>query len=213
MKNWRIWVILSLFLVMGAGFYFFSSLEESQPYQGVELSGIAPDFRLIDQNGNAISLSGFRGKIVVLTFMDSQCKDTCPLTSAHLLQAYERLDQSKADQVVFFAVNVNIQANTMTDVAQATQNWHLEKIPSWHFLTGDAAELKPIWKNYGVAAEANGEAGEIVHTPGVFLIDRGGQKRWYISTPYSSEGSVEWTLPLSELLIRHLQKLLNENPS
>ena len=211
-KHWRIWFVISLILITGAGFYILSRPEESQPYQGVELSDAAPDFRLIDQNGDPISLSNFRDKVVVLTFMDSQCEDVCPLTSAHLIQAYEGLDQSEAAQVVFLAVNVNIDANEVTDVSLATKNWRLDQIPNWHFLTGSVEELTSVWSEYGVAVNSQ-SLGEIMHTPGVFLIDRVGQKRWYISTPYSNEGNAEWTLPLSELLVRHLQKLLNEGPS
>lgn len=208
-KNWRLWFVFSLVFIVGAGVYLFPRLNENRSYQGAELSGLAPDFELMDQNGNPISLSDFRGRVVVLTFMDSQCMDVCPLTSAHLLQAYERLDKSETDQVVFLAVNVNIRANTAADVSDATRNWRLEKIPDWHFLTADSDDLESVWRDYGIAVEAN--SGEILHTPGVFLIDPEGQKRWYISTSYSENGNAEWTLPLNELLVGHIRRLLQEN--
>ncbi len=211
MKSWRIWLIAASIVIAGTVGYFSSApLESAESYAGTELSGIAPDFRLMDQYGRLISLSEFGGKVVVLTFMDSQCKEVCPLTAAQLLQAYKRLDQSDADQVVFLAVNVNIHANTVSDVVQATQRWHLDEIPSWHFLTGDPEELESVWKDYGVAAEAIAGSGEIMHTPGVFLIDPGMQKRWYISTPYSTEGNAEPALSLSELLIVRIAEILGD---
>ncbi len=209
-KNWWIWLILLLLLIIGVSIYFFSRSEESQPYEGTELSGIAPDFRLMDQHSNLISLSNFRGRIVVLTFMDSQCKDICPLTSAQLLQAYKRLNPSEVNRVVFLAVNVNAQANTEADVLLATQKWRLGEILSWHFLTGDSEDLESVWKDYGVAAETDVESGEIMHTPGVFLIDPAMQKRWYISTPYSTEGNAGPALPLSELLVDHIREILRD---
>ena len=205
MKHWLIWLVSAVTLIAGAGVYFLlSSQGRTGSYQGVELSGEAPDFRLTDQNGSLINLSDFRGKVVVLTFMDSTCKDTCPLTAAQFRQAYRKFDQTKSSQVAFIGVNVNVEANKVTDVSEITKTWHLEEIPSWHFLTGSREELKGVWKDYGIAVIPSADGKEIMHTPGVFLIDPSGQKRWYISTPYSTD----LTLPLSELLLKHIREIL-----
>ena len=211
MKDWRIWLILGSIVIAGTlGYFSWMSRESAPPYEGTELSGEAPDFILTDQNGSMISLSNFRGKVIVLTFMDSKCKDTCPLTAAQLRLAYQQLDQTEASQVAFIGVNVNVEANAIADVYEITQTWHLDEIPIWHFLTGSADELTPVWKAYGVAAVPQ-LAGEIIHTPGVFLIDKVGQERWYISTPYSEDGNTESTLPLSDLLVSHIREILEEN--
>ena len=211
MKNLRIWFILALVVIAGGVVYFAStSLRDGQDYQGTELDGIAPDFRLIDQNGAFVSLSDFRGKVVVLTFMDSQCKDTCPITGAHFRQAYKQLNQNEASQVVFLGVNVNVKANTVADVFETTRAWHMDEIPGWHFLTGEAEVLEPVWKDYGVAAIPSPDGTSIMHTPGTFLIDPSGKKSWYISTPFSAEDSSEPALPLSDLLIKHIREILGD---
>src|SRR6266702_2005947 len=41
----------------------------------------APWFTLTDQAGRTMSLSGFRGKVVVLGFMDDHCTDICPIVA------------------------------------------------------------------------------------------------------------------------------------
>lgn len=82
MKNWWIGLIVALVVMAGAAIYFFVSSGNSQSYEGTELSGEAPNFQLTDQNGSPVNLSDFRGNVVVLTFMDSKCQDTCPLTAA-----------------------------------------------------------------------------------------------------------------------------------
>jgi protein SCO1/2 len=208
MKHWLIWLISALVLIAGVLVYFsLSSQERTGSYQGTELSGEAPDFQLTDQNGSLINLADFHGKVVVLTFMDAICKDTCPLTAAQFRQTYRQLDQTEASQVVFIGVNVNVKANNVTDVAEITKTWHLEEIPSWHFLTGNHEDLAAVWKTYGVAVSPSPDGKEIMHTPGVFLIDPSGQKRWYISTPFSTN----LTSPLSELLVTHIHELLGEN--
>jgi protein SCO1 len=212
MKNWRIWLIFALVIVVGAMVYFFrASLDNTQSYEGTELSSEAPDFQLTDQNGSNVGLSDIRGKVVVLTFMDSQCKDTCPITGAHFRQAYKQLNPNEASQVVFLGVNVNVIASTVADVLETTRAWHMDEIPSWHFLTGDAEVLEPVWKDYSIAVQPQPDGSAIMHTPGVFIIDPLGQKRWYVSTVVSGDVNTELTLPLSELLVKHIREILNEN--
>jgi len=212
MKNWRTWLILAAVVIAGAIGYFSSALSKNdQPYEGTELTGTAPDFRLMDQNGSDVRLSDFRGKVVVLTFMDSKCKDTCPLTGAHFRKAYQQLNQNEGSRVVFLGVNVNVEANTVADVLETTHAWHLDEIPSWHFLTGSREDLEPVWKDYGISTIPSPDGNSIMHTPGVFLIDTSRQKRWYISTPFSVEGDAEVTLPLNELLVKHIREILRDN--
>ncbi|HLF74441.1 MAG TPA: SCO family protein [Anaerolineales bacterium] len=179
---------------------------DSGEYAGSLLNTPAADFHLTDQSGASVSLSDFAGQIVVLTFFDSQCEETCPLTAVHLRTAYQQLGE-QAGAVVFLGVNVNLEANQPEDVMATTQKWRLDEISTWHFLTGSAEELEPVWKAYDVAVLPQ-EGGEILHTPGVFLIDQNGQERWYISTPFDESGTPSWTAPLSELLVKRIQELL-----
>lgn len=212
MKNWRIWLALALVIVAGATVYtLLSSSDNSQTYDGTELSGEAPDFQLTDQNGSSVGLSDFRGKVVVLTFMDTKCQDTCPLTAAQFREVYRQLNQNEAKQVIFLGVNVNVEESAVANILETTQAWHLDEIPNWHFLTGSHEVLEPVWKDYGVAAVHNSDGNSIMHTPGTFLIDPLGQKRWYISTPFSGEGATDLALPLSELLLKHIREILRES--
>ncbi|HLE90462.1 MAG TPA: SCO family protein, partial [Anaerolineales bacterium] len=179
-------------------------------YEGTELTGEAPDFQLTDQHGSVIQLSDSRGKVIVLTFMDSKCTDTCPLTAFHFRQAYQQLNSDESGQVVFMGVNVNVEANQVADVYQITQAWRLDEIPTWHFLTGSPAELEQVWQNYGIAVQPSHDSqGEgILHTPGTYIIDPSGQKRWYISTPFSEGENTGFAVPLNELLVNHIREIL-----
>ena len=51
----------------------------------------APDFRLRNQFGQPMSLSQFRGKVVMLAFEDSECTTVCPLTTQSMLEAKQLL--------------------------------------------------------------------------------------------------------------------------
>ncbi len=212
MKNKWIWLLSVLIFIAGGAIYFSSVLpKETPPYEGTELSGAAPDFKLMNQQGTIKSLADFRGKVVVLTFMDSRCTDTCPLTAVHFRETYRQLDKYESDQIVFLGVNVNVEASAVPDVLETTHAWHLNEIPNWHFLTGNPESLEPVWKDYGISAAPNPDGHSIMHTPGTFLIDPLGQKRWYISTPFFADGETNFTLPLNEILLKRIREILLES--
>lgn len=175
-------------------------------YGGTALDEVAPDFELRDQSGQVIRLSEYRGKVVVLTFFDSKCHDVCPLTGYQFVQTYQALGEH-SDAVVFMAVNVNLEANTLEDVSAASQHWGLDEIPNWHFLTGQVEELEPVWAAYHIEVVPSEE--DISHTPGVYIIDPQGQLRWYISTPFVTLGTPAPSRPLHELLLLRIEQILS----
>lgn len=205
-----LWIAIAFGIVLATLIYRgrSPSVAVSNVYQGTALDGPAPDFRLVDQNGKNVALSDFLGRVVVLTFMDSQCQESCPLTASHLRTAYQTLGSDAA--VTFIGVNVNVQANRVADVMATTQRWRLNEMPAWHFLTGSQAELELVWKAYHVAVYPPSPGGELIHTPGVYLIDQRGQQRWYVSTPFDETGASVGIAPLSDLLVQHIRALLHE---
>ncbi|MBL8049589.1 MAG: SCO family protein [Anaerolineales bacterium] len=216
MKSNRFWFYLSLSLLF-ATFIWFIVLQRSnqQTYQGVEFNEPATDFQLNDQQGNSIRLSDFHGKIVILTFMDTQCVDTCPITAHHFIQTYQQLSETQKEQVIFLGVNVNAEAATIENINTMTTAWGLDQIPQWYFLTGDIELLEPVWKAYNVSVtprttDHQTTHTQLVHTPGTYIIDSIGQIRWYVSTPYNTSDS-EWIPPLYEILIKHIKTLSQES--
>jgi cytochrome oxidase Cu insertion factor (SCO1/SenC/PrrC family) len=141
----------------------------------------APEFTLTDQNGRAVPLSGLRGKVVVLEFMDPHCTDICPLVSQEFVDAYHDLGRFAPD-VVFAAVNVNQYFNKVPDVLAYSRAHQLVSIPGWHFLTGPAAALQAVWHAYHVEVQAPNPNADIVHTSAVYFIGPGGTER-YLAIP------------------------------
>jgi len=141
----------------------------------------APNFDLIDQKGHALSMSDFRGRTVVLEFMDTHCVDICPLVSQEFVDANRDLGAA-ASGVVFVAINVNPYHATTADVAAFSAAHQLNSIPSWHFLTGPVAELQAVWHVYGVAVEAPSPNADIIHNSFVYFIDSTGHER-YLADP------------------------------
>ena len=141
----------------------------------------APGFTLTDQDGRTVPLSGLRGKVVVLEFMDPHCTDICPLVSQEFVDAYHALGRSAPD-VVFAAVNVNQYFNRVPDVLAYSRAHQLIAIPGWHFLTGPVTALQAVWHAYQVEVQAPSPDADIVHTSAVYFIGPGGTER-YVADP------------------------------
>src|SRR5581483_2520527 len=67
-------------------------LQNAQPSGGTDLGKTpAPNFTLVDQQGQQVSLAQFRGQPVVLTFLYTHCPDACPLIADQIRQATDQL--------------------------------------------------------------------------------------------------------------------------
>lgn len=135
----------------------------------------APGFTLTDQYGKTIGLSAFRGKAVVLEFMDPHCTDICPIISAEFVDAYRDLGPAARD-VVFLAVNVNPYHNKVTDMAAFSAEHGLTAIPSWHFFTGPVPALQRVWASYDVLVQAPSPTADVVHTSTAYFIAPDGRE-------------------------------------
>jgi len=141
----------------------------------------APEFTLVDQKGHTLSLSSFRGRTVVLEFMDPHCVDICPIVSQEFVDAYHDLGPA-ASRAVFIAVNVNQYYAGVADVAAFSMAHELNTIHSWHFFTGPVSTLKRVWAQYGIEVSAPKPNADIVHTSVVYFIDPNGHER-YLGSP------------------------------
>lgn len=170
--RWFLFVAVLAALVLAAARLYGGTASKSLP--GTALDGRpAPDFTLTDETGQARSLSSFRGKVVVLAFIDSRCVRICPLTALVLQRAQDLLG-SRSDRVQFVAVNTNPLFTDVKDI----QTWSSEHGMEgrWVFLTGSLDQLEPVWRAYGIASQM--VDGVDVHTPAVYLLDsRGGERR------------------------------------
>ena len=143
----------------------------------------APDIKLVNQFGQPMSLSQFRGKVVMLGFEDSQCTTVCPLTTQSMLQAKQLLGAA-GSQVQLLGVDANPDATSVADVLSYSRAHGL--VNQWDFLTGSLAQLKAVWKAYHIDVQI--EQGQIDHTPALFVIDGQGreQKLYLTQMAYSS---------------------------
>jgi cytochrome oxidase Cu insertion factor (SCO1/SenC/PrrC family) len=140
------------------------------------LSFTAPAFSLTSQRGTQVSLASLRGKVVLLTFLDPVCTTDCPLIAQEFRQADQVLGAS-AGRVELVAIDLNPVYRTTQYTRAFDQQERLAKVPNWLYLTGSLGELRRVWHDYGIAAQAVPAGGMILHSDVAYVIDESGRTR------------------------------------
>jgi cytochrome oxidase Cu insertion factor (SCO1/SenC/PrrC family) len=131
------------------------------PFRFAANKHAAPTFQLHDQNGRPVSLAAYRGRPVIVTFIDPLCRNLCPL-AAHVLNEMDRqLPASRRIPIV--AVSVDIYADSRADLLQDYSRWAL--VPQWHWAVGTPRQLAAVWNDYGIGVivQTKHIAGTTVH--------------------------------------------------
>jgi cytochrome oxidase Cu insertion factor (SCO1/SenC/PrrC family) len=131
----------------------------------------APSFTLRDQRGAMVSPADLRGRVIALTFLDTQCLNLCPL-QASLLGAVQA-DLGSRSPFSIVVVSVRPEADTPENIAAFATAHGLQSGFFW--LTGSKTQLSSVWDSYGIGVQvANGD---LAHSSIIYLIDRGGYER------------------------------------
>ena len=161
-------------------------------------SRLAPALDLVDQHGRRVTLTGFRGKVVLLTFLDAGCTGICPIVSAEL-RATERDLAGNSRQVVVLVVDVDAAHRSVADVAGLARLTGLGPRTTFHALTGSLASLRRVWAAYGVQVQVDEVHGTVLYEPFVVFIDPSGRER-YLATPSGFElASGQYVLPKQQV--------------
>jgi protein SCO1/2 len=134
----------------------------------------AADFTLRDSTGGRVSLSQFRGKAVLLTFIYDHCPDVCPLIVANLHNALLQMGPTAARKVQIIAVSVDPSGDTPKTV-EAFLKAH-EMTGRMRYLIGSKRELAPVWRSYGIQVEASPDSREVGHSAFVYGITASGKE-------------------------------------
>jgi cytochrome oxidase Cu insertion factor (SCO1/SenC/PrrC family) len=165
------------------------AVTQETPFTWSEGQRQAPDFTLTDQNGRSISPAAYRGRPVIVTFIDPLCRNLCPLEAKVLNEVDERLPVAQRPQII--AVSVDIYADTHADLMQDFGRWSL--VPQWHWAVGSPSQLQAVWKHYYAEVEVQTKhiAGTtvhyITHSEMAYLLDGKGYERALFSWPFSAK--------------------------
>lgn len=101
-------------------------------------------FKLPDQTNKLVSLSDMPGDATLLTFLFTNCTDTCPQVASSIKHAIDSLEGKLIINVV--AISVDPKRDNRTTAKQFIKRNNLGN--NWSFITGSISELNPIWEAY-----------------------------------------------------------------
>jgi protein SCO1/2 len=134
----------------------------------------APDFSVRGSDGAPLTLSRYRGKVVLLGFGYTSCPNVCPVTLAVLAQAHQKLGPLASQvQVIYLTVDPE------RDNAERLKQYLAAFDPTFVGGTGTAAQMAAVRTSYGVTAEKHGTGSDyaVAHSSFVYLITRDGKLR------------------------------------
>ncbi len=107
---------------------------------------------LTDQTGKAISLTAYKGQVVLVAFMDPLCVDLCPVLGRDIVAVEQALP--KAIKPVLLIVSVTSGRSAADVQAFIKTNLSTQWNPGWHWLIGPTdAALKLTWLAWGEPLE------------------------------------------------------------
>jgi len=133
-----------------------------------------PDFTLTNQDGQPVSLSSLRGKVVAVTFIYTRCPlpDYCPRMITNLQAIERRFPERVGKDLALAAVTFDPQYDTVTRMKEYAQFFKADK-SGWQFLTGSVDDVSRVAGMFGV--EFWPEEGLITHTLQTAVVDKEGK--------------------------------------
>ena len=139
----------------------------------IETGSAAPDFTLRDQDGEKVSLAGFRGQTVVLVFYPADFSPTCTDQLSVYQEVLGELDERGAK-----LVGISVDGAFCHKAFQDHLNLTMSLLADFH-PKGEVAKAYGVWsEDYGVAGRA------------LVMVGPVGKVQWtYMSPPLEVPGA------------------------
>jgi cytochrome oxidase Cu insertion factor (SCO1/SenC/PrrC family) len=142
----------------------------------------APRFSLTDQQGRTFGSDDLGGRAAVVSFVYTNCKDTCPLLTATMAQVQGSLRREGllGSNVQLVSVTVDPDRDS-PDVLSAYASKFRADPDAWRFLTGDRESVFGVLAGFKLnsreVARAFAGADEVPHSNRFAVVDPQGQVR------------------------------------
>lgn len=188
-----------------------AGFQEKPLLEGLKVYGTVPDFALIERSGRKVTLADLRGKVWVVLFFYTDCRDICPLIVPQmgLLHLEYKTDPDFRSDIRFVSITVDPERDTPKVLKEFAGRFRADP-ELWLFLTGDKAEIYRLTQegfkvgmgeveNPPEVKQETGEEKDILHSSRLILVDRKAQIRGYYSG-IDAEAMVRLRRDLKKLL-------------
>jgi protein SCO1/2 len=132
-----------------------------------------PDFSLIDQNRQAVTLSQFSGKVVAISFTYTHCAlpNFCFRISNSFRALQKRFASQMGRDLVLLTITFDPTHDTPEVMAKYGQTWSADP-KSWRLLTGSPPVVEKVCNTFGISFWP--DEGLMDHSLHTFVVDRNG---------------------------------------
>jgi cytochrome oxidase Cu insertion factor (SCO1/SenC/PrrC family) len=131
----------------------------------------APDFVFHDYTGDSVRMRDLRGKVVLITFLDSQCTESCPIIATRIARTLPLLDEDERRQVEAVAISTDPTEDTPESVrAFLRRNRALGVL---HYLVGPEKDMRAAWSAFEILPSEDTGI-DTLHSAPVRIYDRRG---------------------------------------
>jgi protein SCO1 len=108
-----------------------------------------PNVPVVTQDGRVLKFYDdlIKDRIVVLSFVYTSCRDICPLATARLGEAAEKLGDRLGRDIFFYSISIEPERDTPERLKQYAEAFHAG--PGWLFLTGLPEDIQTIRYKFG----------------------------------------------------------------
>ena len=127
----------------------------------------APDFALKNQDGETITMRSLRGRPVVVTFLYTTCRDTCPIQAQTVRGALDDLGHDVPALAIAVDPPRDTPERAQAFLAKQRATGRID------FVLGSRDQLRPLWNDYHIRPQAVDEE----HMARITLVDSRGFQR------------------------------------
>lgn len=184
------------FVIALAGSEYFASRSVKTSDTGMPTDGaptVGGPFTLVNQNGEEVSDTDFRGQNMLIFFGYTYCPDVCPTALSDMAAALEMLGEEKASKVTPVFITVDPARDTSDHLKEYVSFFH----PRLVGLTGTEDQIKAVVRAYRVYASLNDPSGDdpldylVDHTSIIYLVGPDGNLVTHFSHGTTSDAMAE----------------------
>ncbi|MBE1445778.1 SCO family protein [Paenibacillus sp. OAS669] len=138
----------------------------------------APDFKLLDVNGNPFQFHETDSKVRLVEFLFTSCPDICPMTTYNMVQIQNELKKQQlwGNKVQFLSITFDPEQDT-PEVFKAYGDRMGMDYSGWTLLTGTETETADVAKSFGVMVQKLPDNTFVHSVTSLMLVDPTGKIR------------------------------------
>jgi protein SCO1/2 len=153
-----------------------------------------PPLSLKNYLGQRVNIDSYKGKVLLVTFLYTNCPDVCPLITSNLRVAQNLMGKKLASKAQIIAVSVDPTGDTPKAVSRFLARH--EMTGRMQYLIGSAHELAQVWKAWGVGSEKDAKQPQFVNHSGLIYGITGSGKRLTIYASNFQPSEIAHDVPL-----------------